>query len=56
IPSPTNQPAGCKFHTRCPFAIDLCKRVEPALESDGTGHDVACHRWKELVTPAAALA
>jgi len=54
IPSPTNQPSGCKFHTRCPFAIDHCKRVEPALESDATGHDVACHRWKELMTPTAA--
>lgn len=29
IPSPTNQPSGCKFHTRCPFAIDHCKQVEP---------------------------
>lgn len=54
IPSPTNQPSGCKFHTRCPFSIDHCKRVEPALESDATGHDVACHRWKELMTPTAA--
>lgn len=54
IPSPTNQPSGCKFHTRCPFAIDHCKQVEPKLESDGTGHDVACHRWKELMAPQAA--
>lgn len=49
IPSPTNQPPGCKFHTRCPYAIDVCKTVEPKLESDGTGHDVSCHRWKELM-------
>ncbi len=49
IPSPTTQPPGCKFHTRCPFAIDVCKTVEPELESDGTGHDVSCHRWKELM-------
>lgn len=54
IPSPTNQPSGCKFHTRCPFAIDHCKQVEPKLESDATGHDVACHRWKELMEPQAA--
>ncbi|MCR9109616.1 oligopeptide/dipeptide ABC transporter ATP-binding protein [Marivita sp. XM-24bin2] len=54
IPSPTNQPPGCKFHTRCPFAIDHCKQVEPKLETDGTGHDVACHRWKELMAPQAA--
>ena len=49
IPSPTNQPPGCKFHTRCPFAIDLCKTVEPQLEGDGSGHEVSCHRWKELM-------
>ncbi|MEQ9037732.1 MAG: ATP-binding cassette domain-containing protein [Silicimonas sp.] len=49
IPSPTNQPPGCKFHTRCPHAIDVCKSVEPELEADGTGHEVSCHRWKELM-------
>lgn len=50
IPSPTNQPAGCKFHTRCPFAIDRCKSEEPQLEhADGSGHEVACHRWVELM-------
>lgn len=54
IPSPTNQPSGCKFHTRCPFAVDHCKQVEPKLENDGSGHDVACHRWKELMAPQAA--
>lgn len=50
IPSPTNQPSGCKFHTRCPHAIDHCKKVEPELDNDGGGHDVACHRWKELMS------
>ena len=50
IPSPTNQPPGCKFHTRCPFAVDRCKSEEPKLEhADGTGHEVACHRWVELM-------
>lgn len=49
IPSPTNQPPGCKFHTRCSHAVDRCKREEPRLENDGTGHEVACHRWKELL-------
>lgn len=48
IPSPTNQPSGCKFHTRCPHVIDLCKDKEPELESDDN-HFVACHRWKELM-------
>lgn len=48
IPSPTNPPPGCKFQTRCPYAIDLCRTEEPSLESAGTEHRVACHRWQEL--------
>ena len=49
IPSPTNQPPGCKFHTRCPHVADICRTQEPKLEhADGSGHEVACHRWKEL--------
>lgn len=54
IPSPTNQPSGCKFHTRCPFVVDHCRKVEPQLETDGSGHDISCHRWKELMAPEAA--
>jgi oligopeptide/dipeptide ABC transporter ATP-binding protein len=49
IPSPTNPPPGCKFQTRCPFAIDICRTLEPKLEKSGKEHDVACHRWKELM-------
>ncbi len=50
IPSPTNQPTGCKFHTRCPFVQDRCRKDEPVLEAAGTpGHEVSCHRWKELL-------
>ncbi|MEC3862161.1 oligopeptide/dipeptide ABC transporter ATP-binding protein [Mesobacterium sp. TK19101] len=49
IPSPTNQPSGCKFHTRCPHAIDLCKSQEPTLEHVGDQHEVSCHRWRELI-------
>lgn len=48
IPSPTNPPPGCKFHTRCPHTIDICRQKEPALEHLGTAHEVACHRWQEL--------
>lgn len=50
IPSPTNQPPGCKFHTRCPHAIDLCKTKEPELQEEGSGHAVSCHRWQELMS------
>lgn len=56
IPSPTNPPPGCKFQTRCRYAIDLCRKEEPKLDKLGAEHDVACHRWKELAdnpeTPA----
>lgn len=48
IPSPTNPPPGCKFQTRCPFAIDHCREEEPKLANLGFEHDVACHRWEEL--------
>ena len=36
-------PPGCAFHTRCPFATDLCRRVTPELRAVGAGHRVACH-------------
>jgi oligopeptide/dipeptide ABC transporter ATP-binding protein len=48
IPSPTNPPPGCKFQTRCRFAIDICRKEEPKLDNLGFEHDVACHRWQEL--------
>jgi len=43
IPSPTNPPPGCKFHTRCPLASDRCKAEEPALRDFGGEQFVACH-------------
>src|SRR5919199_794201 len=36
-------PPGCPFHTRCPFATDLCRQVTPELRTVGDGHRVACH-------------
>ena len=48
IPSPTNPPPGCKFNTRCPHAIDICRKEEPKLDKLGLEHDVACHLWQEL--------
>ena len=43
IPSPANPPAGCKFHTRCNYAEEVCKVEIPALEEVEPGHYVACH-------------
>ncbi len=55
IPSAMNPPSGCRFHTRCRFAKESCKRDEPALEDDGMGHATACPWWPEFPpTPAIA--
>ena len=43
IPSPTNLPSGCAYHTRCPLAIAVCKEKEPPLTETDQGHFVACH-------------
>jgi len=43
IPSPANPPSGCKFHTRCPYAMEKCKKENPAMEDMGNNHIVACH-------------
>jgi oligopeptide/dipeptide ABC transporter ATP-binding protein len=44
VPSPIDPPAGCRFHTRCPFAKEQCSKEEPLLEDVGNGHKTACHR------------
>ena len=43
IPSPIKPPSGCKFHTRCRYATDICKKVVPLFEEVTSGHFVACH-------------
>lgn len=43
IPSPVNPPAGCRFCTRCLYATEQCKQVEPQLQKVGEGHYAACH-------------
>ena len=48
IPSPTNPPSGCKFHTRCRFARDLCKKDIPKLRAMGKERFVACHFAEEF--------
>ncbi len=43
VPSPINPPAGCRFHTRCPYAFARCSQEEPAMREILPGHQVACH-------------
>lgn len=43
VPSPVNPPWGCRFHTRCPYKMDICTQKEPLLNDVGGSHFVACH-------------
>lgn len=43
IPSPANMPKGCKFHTRCPVAQEICSHIAPEYKEYSKGHFVACH-------------
>ncbi len=43
IPSPANPPKGCKFHTRCPYATEICKHIPPEYKEYEEGHFAACH-------------
>jgi oligopeptide/dipeptide ABC transporter ATP-binding protein len=48
LPSPLNPPSGCRFHTRCPLAQEICKREDPPAVDLGNGHGSACHFAREL--------
>ena len=47
IPSPANPPAGCKFHTRCPYATERCKTEAPKQCEVEPGHYVVCHLYEK---------
>jgi oligopeptide/dipeptide ABC transporter ATP-binding protein len=47
-PSPMKPPPGCRFHTRCFLATELCKQKEPNFQDVGGGHYVACHYYEKM--------
>lgn len=50
VPSPSNPPKGCKFHTRCPYAMPVCETENPELMEVKDNHFVACHLCKKTNT------
>lgn len=58
VPSPIDPPAGCRFHTRCPFATDLCRTDVPELRNLDhmkQGHQAACHHIEKIISGEMAL-
>ncbi|MFD2630056.1 ABC transporter ATP-binding protein [Oceanobacillus kapialis] len=47
VPSPANPPSGCSFHTRCPFAMDVCRKVAPEAKEFKNGHKANCHLYTD---------
>ncbi|MCS7145975.1 MAG: ABC transporter ATP-binding protein [Nitrososphaerota archaeon] len=45
-PSPLNWPKGCRFHTRCPWAMEVCSTIEPEMLKVNGGRMVACHLYQ----------
>ena len=48
IASADDLPSGCRFHTRCPHAVAVCREQDPGLTELGEGHQAACHRLDEI--------
>lgn len=49
LPSPVNPPTGCRFHTRCPSCMEVCKQIMPVFREVEPGHQVACHLYDEEI-------
>jgi oligopeptide/dipeptide ABC transporter ATP-binding protein len=54
IPSPANPPSGCRFHTRCVYAMDICREVDPPAYVAGEGTLTYCHLHTDGPTLAGA--
>jgi peptide/nickel transport system ATP-binding protein len=55
-PNPIHPPSGCRFHTRCPRATEICKEVEPQLTEYANGHLAACHHPQSVTGEEVASA
>lgn len=49
VPSPINPKENCRFESRCPYVLDICKKKEPGLKEVKKNHFVACHRTNEII-------
>jgi oligopeptide transport system ATP-binding protein len=56
VPSPADPPPACRFHTRCPWATEVCREVEPPLRDFGQGRIAACHHPRNVTNLQAKAA
>jgi oligopeptide/dipeptide ABC transporter ATP-binding protein len=52
VPSAIDPPPGCRFHTRCPYAMPVCSTAEPPAVTVGERHEAACYLLMEAYQPA----